>query len=550
MKHMTRSLLTTCALILFLVLVMTTSWAASNVSNHLLNVHVAQSPARTLTIQAQFEQPVGFKLHTTEQPSHLHEFVLPFTQAPQPHGQAPAHPLLATLEWHQQQQHTLLRILTHGDTVAHIQRHGELLQFAFTTTAAATTVTTTEPPVSPIEQTPPNVSFNFQNIAVRELLQLLAAERKLNLVASDSVQGQLTLRLDDVPWEVALNTILQVHGLAQRLEHNILVVAPATEMAQLEADELARQQHKLELIPLVSDYIQINYAKVEDIAQILRTERADMLSSRGTVTIDQRTNTLLIRDTPQHLAAAKELVAVLDVPIKQVIIEAHMVTVRDNISDELGIQWGISEADLEQHNRFDGDFKLTLPVAAPAATLGLQVARFIDNRLLSLELSALERENKGEIIANPRITTANQKQAYIEQGTEIPYVESAASGATSVQFKKAVLGLTVTPQITPDNRVILDLVITQNTRGETVTTPTGPAVSIDTQEINTQVLVENGETIVLGGIYQQQILNDIAKVPWLGDIPYVGVLFRNTAKVAEKRELLIFVTPRIVSNDP
>jgi len=193
---------------------------------------------------------------------------------------------------------------------------------------------------------------------------------------------------------------------------------------------------------------------------------------------------------------------------------------------------------------------VNLPIASPAATIGFQVAKLADGRLLDLELSALERENKGEIIASPRITTANQKEAYIEQGTEIPYVESASSGATSVQFKKAVLGLTVTPQITPDNRVILDLVITQNTRGETVSTPTGPAVSIDTQEISTQVLVENGETIVLGGIYQQQILNDISKVPLLGDIPYVGVLFRTDSQVNEKRELLIFVTPRIVTNTP
>ncbi|SDB40121.1 type IV pilus assembly protein PilQ [Pseudidiomarina indica] len=533
-----------CLMLLF----MTTSHAALLPTNRLLQYHLAPSPDHIVRVQAHFAHPIRFHIHPGQQASVLHEFLLPSTEAlPVPSSTLPSHPLLAHIEWQQQHSGTLLRVQTTRATQAHFQRYGELLQMEFSADE-------TSPP--PPEETPlPTlaeslVSFNFQTIPVRELLQLLADERQLNLVASDSVQGHISLRLDDVPWDLALNTILQVQGLAKRLDHNILVIAPAAEMAQLEADELARQHHKLELSPLVSDYIQINYAKAEELAQILRTERSDMLSSRGTVAIDQRTNTLLIRDTPHHLAAAKELVAVLDIPIKQVIIEAHMVTVRDNISDELGIQWGLSDANGDSTRRVSGDFTLNLPVATPAATLGLQVARFIDDRLLSLELSALERENKGEIIANPRITTANQKQAYIEQGTEIPYVESGSLGATSVQFKKAVLGLTVTPQITPDNRIILDLVITQNTRGETVTTPTGPAVSIDTQEINTQVLVENGETIVLGGIYQQQILNDIAKVPGLGDIPYVGVLFRNDVKVAEKRELLIFVTPRIVSNDP
>jgi len=402
------------------------------------------------------------------------------------------------------------------------------------------------------------ISLNFQDVPVRQLLQILADENNLNLVASESVQGNITLRLENVPWERALETILRVKGLDKRYDENILIVAPASELAQREAEQLESQQRMQELAPLESSYIQINYAKADEIAQILRTDSSDLLSSRGAVTVDERTNTLLVRDTPEQIDTVKAMVKVLDVPVKQVIIEARMVTVRDNISDELGIRWGITEPALDTSvpppwgtgTNVTGDFNVNLPIASPAATIGFQVAKLADGRLLDLELSALERENKGEIIASPRITTANQKEAYIEQGTEIPYVESASSGATSVQFKKAVLGLTVTPQITPDNRVILDLVITQNTRGETVSTPTGPAVSIDTQEISTQVLVENGETIVLGGIYQQQILNDISKVPLLGDIPYVGVLFRTDSQVNEKRELLIFVTPRIVTNTP
>ncbi|WP_417659199.1 type IV pilus secretin PilQ [Pseudidiomarina sp.] len=404
------------------------------------------------------------------------------------------------------------------------------------------------------------ISLNFQDVPVRQLLQILADENNLNLVASESVTGNITLRLENVPWERALETILRVKGLDKRYDDNILIVAPASELAQREAEQLESQQRMQDLTPLESSYIQINYAKADEIAQILRTDSSDLLSTRGAVTVDERTNTLLVRDTPEQIATVKAMVEVLDVPVKQVIIEARMVTVRDNISDELGILWGISEPSVDTSTpppwgagsgtSVTGDFNVNLPIASPAATIGFQVAKLADGRLLDLELSALERENKGEIIASPRITTANQKEAYIEQGTEIPYVESASSGATSVQFKKAVLGLKVTPQITPDNRVILDLVITQNTRGETVSTPTGPAVSIDTQEIGTQVLVENGETIVLGGIYQQQILNDISKVPLLGDIPYVGVLFRTDSQVNEKRELLIFVTPRIVTNNP
>ncbi|WP_417666531.1 type IV pilus secretin PilQ [Pseudidiomarina sp.] len=402
------------------------------------------------------------------------------------------------------------------------------------------------------------ISLNFQDVPVRQLLQILADENNLNLVASESVTGNITLRLENVPWERALETILRVKGLDKRYDDNILIVAPASELARREAEQLESQQRMQDLTPLESSYIQINYAKADEIAQILRTDSSDLLSTRGAVTVDERTNTLLVRDTPEQIATVKAMVKVLDVPVKQVIIEARMVTVRDNISDELGILWGISEPALDTSTpppwgtgtNVTGDFNVNLPIASPAATIGFQVAKLADGRLLDLELSALERENKGEIIASPRITTANQKEAYIEQGTEIPYVESASSGATSVQFKKAVLGLKVTPQITPDNRVILDLVITQNTRGETVSTPTGPAVSIDTQEIGTQVLVENGETIVLGGIYQQQILNDISKVPLLGDIPYVGVLFRTDSQVNEKRELLIFVTPRIVTNNP
>ena len=264
----------------------------------------------------------------------------------------------------------------------------------------------------------------------------------------------------------------------------------------------------------------------------------------------------------------RKLIERLDVPVRQVLIESRMVTVRDSVTDELGIRWGFSDQQSSSSSNqgtsgsaggantiangvipsLDDRWNVNLPASNPAGSIAFHIARLADGTLLDLELSALEQENKGEIIASPRITTANQKEARIEQGVEIPYVQAASSGATTVEFKKAVLSLTVTPQITPDNKIILDLVITQNTRGETVQTPTGPATAIDTQQIQTQVLVDNGETIVLGGIYQQQILSTVSKVPLFGDIPYIGNLFKSTREVNEKNELLIFVTPKIITD--
>jgi type IV pilus assembly protein PilQ len=310
--------------------------------------------------------------------------------------------------------------------------------------------------------------------------------------------------------------------------------------------------------------VQINYAKAQDIAAILKSTENSILTPRGSVAVDERTNTLLLRDTQTSIDEAKALVDALDIPIKQVLIESRMVTVRDNASEALGVQWGVS--DTLTNGAISGSLtgadsiasgvvpsitdrlNVALPVANPAGSIGIQIARLIDGTIIDLELSALESENKGEVIASPRITVANQHEAYIEQGTEIPYVQATSSGATSVEFKKAVLSLKVTPHITPDNRIIMDLVVTQDTRGDTVSTSTGDAVAIDTQEISTQVLVENGETIVLGGIFQQATSNDVRKVPLLGDLPFVGRLFKNSIKVLEKRELLIFVTPKILTD--
>ena len=354
-----------------------------------------------------------------------------------------------------------------------------------------------------------------------------------------------------------IDSLNRTEDLKMRL---YVMVAPSDELAAREAKNLQAQQQVEELAPLYSEYVQINYAKAGEFAELIKNEDTSILSPRGSVSVDERTNTLLIRDTAKSIEDIKRMVNILDIPVRQVIIEARMVTVKDNINEELGIRWGVTDTDGQYatSGSLDGAnsaaagiipalsdrLNVNLPVASPAGALAFQVARLADGTILDLELSAMEKENKGEIIASPRITTANQKEAYIEQGVEIPYQEAASSGATATQFKKAVLSLTVTPHITPDDRIILDLVVTQDTVSDV---QSGSAPAIDTQRIGTQVLVNNGETIVLGGIYQQSIISSVSKVPVLGDIPYFGWMFRNSNNFNEKKELLIFVTPRIVT---
>ena len=405
------------------------------------------------------------------------------------------------------------------------------------------------------------ISLNFQDIPVRTVLQLIADFNGFNLVITDSVSGNITLRLDDVPWEQALDIILKVKGLGKRLDGNVLMIAPAAELAAKEREQLESENAVANLAPLYSEFIQVNYAKVADISEMLSSDKTSLLSERGAVSVDNRTNTLLIKDTAVVIDAVKDMIELLDIPVRQVVIEARMVTVNDSVGEELGIKWGMTSVDTESgisgsiggiestqsgSSSIEQRLNVNLPIGDAAGTIAFQVAKLANGDILDLELSALEKENKAEIIASPRITTANQQTAYIEQGTEIPYVESASSGATSVAFKKAVLSLTVTPQITPDNKVILDLEITQDSVGDTVAAGTGSAVAINTQKIGTQVLVGNGETLVLGGIYQQRTSIDVRKVPLLGDIPYLGALFRSTNNQSDKSELLIFVTPRIV----
>ena len=384
------------------------------------------------------------------------------------------------------------------------------------------------------------ISLNFQDIPVRTVLQLIADFNGFNLVITDSVSGNITLRLDDVPWEQALDIILKVKGLGKRLDGNVLMIAPATELANSEREQLESEQKVAELSTLYSEYIQINYAKAKDIVTLLSGEKTSLLSSRGSVSLDERTNTLLIKDTAAVIDSVKEMLEVLDVPVRQVVIEARMVTVSESVGEQLGVEWSsTSSGD-------DDDLNIDLGFNSDGNSLGFQIAN-IDGDLLDLELSALESESKGQVIASPRITTADGQTAYIESGTEIPYEESSSSGATTISFEKAVLSLEVTPQITPDNKIILDLTITQDSVGEIITSSDGSeSVAIDTQEISTQVLANNGETIVLGGIFQQTVTTSETKVPYLGDIPFLGALFRQTSDSSSKDEVLIFVTPRIV----
>jgi type IV pilus assembly protein PilQ len=410
------------------------------------------------------------------------------------------------------------------------------------------------------------ISLDFQDVPVRQVLQIIAQVNGFNLVTTDTVNGNVTISLSGVPWDQALEMILKIRGLDQRLEGNILLIAPSAELTARETQALQSKQQVQNLAELTSANISVNYARASELATILKSPNGGILSTRGTVSVDERTNTLLIRDTQESIDEARVTITALDIPVKQVLIESRMVTVRDNADEQIGVRWGftgnasdgaVSGSLLAADTANSGSVPSTisdrlnvnLPVANAAGRIGFQIASLVDGNILDLELSALETENKGEIIASPRITVANQQEAYIEQGTEIPFVQSTSSGATSVEFKKAVLSLRVTPHITPDNRIILNLVVTQDTRGDTVSTSTGPAVAIDTQEISTQVLVENGETIVLGGIFQQTSTSDVTKVPLLGDLPFIGKLFSSKARVEEKRELLIFVTPKIITTD-
>ena len=426
------------------------------------------------------------------------------------------------------------------------------------------------------------ISLSFQSVDVRAVLQIIADVADVNMVVSDSVTGNMALRLEEVPWDQALDIIMNAKGLGMRRENNVISVAPLAEIAAREQAELAARQATRNLAPLRSEIIQINYARAADIANILRAGRAEngngnaatgetggrdvsFLSARGQVTVDDRTNSLLINETREKIDDIRRLVARLDIPVRQVLIESRIVVANREFSRNLGVQQGqidtvdnrpqITEPGVEDNAAFetstggnylvDSGYAVDLPASNPAGMISTAIVG--DTFNLNLALSAMESENRGEIISAPRVITANAKEAKIEQGVEIPYLEAASSGAATVEFKEAVLGLTVTPQITPDERVIMDLHVTQDSQGDTISVQGGGSVpSINTRSLTTQVLVDNGETVVLGGIYEQEKRDVSNRIPILGELPVLGVLFRGSERQRDKRELLLFVTPKIL----
>jgi len=426
------------------------------------------------------------------------------------------------------------------------------------------------------------LTLNFQDIDVRPVLQLLADTSGQNIVVSDSVKGRVTLRLQNVPWDQALDIVLRTKGLDMRRKNNVIIVAPQAELAAQEKAELAARKDIQELAPLRTEFMQVDYAKASDMARLVKSSGGgSLLSTRGSVTVDERTNTMLVQDTAEQLTAIRNLVSTLDIPVRQVLIESRIVIVSDDFSRELGVRAGFTRvsSDVKDLMAISGSaqstdsimgsaldnlastgqpfpvqipfgnfdrYNVNMPVANPAGRIALSILNF-DDFLIDLELTAAQNEGRGEIKSTPRVITSNGREAIIEQGVEIPYQESASSGATTTQFKKAVLSLKVTPQITPDDRVILDLTVTKDSVGQLVPSATGGFVpSIDTRNIQTQVLVKDGQTVVLGGIMETEQRDTVKKVPLLGDVPVLGNLFKSKSKTNNRKELLIFITPKIL----
>jgi protein transport protein HofQ len=386
------------------------------------------------------------------------------------------------------------------------------------------------------------ISLEFHETPISVVLQALAEYQQLNLVAAEGVNGNLTLRLDNVPWRQALAVVLRMGKLTMTLDGNVMLIFPEPDVQ----DQQRRQQAMEQQLPLHNLTITLQNADAGEIAQSLKGQRGKLLTERGSVVVDKRTNALLLRDTASALTQLKSWVADMDTPLEQVQLAAQIVTISSEHLRELGVRWGLlADEKPAQSLRID-NFNLDLPVENKTATAGFHLAR-ISGRILDLELSALEQENEVEIIASPRLLTAHQQTASIKQGTEIPYeVSSGASGATSVEFKEAVLGMEVTPKILPNGRITLQLQISQNVPGRSIKQGTGEALAIDKQEIKTQVTVKNGETIVLGGIFQQQNTKGADKVPGVADVPGLGALFKHSNKQHKRRELVIFITPTLV----
>jgi type IV pilus assembly protein PilQ len=417
------------------------------------------------------------------------------------------------------------------------------------------------------------ISLNFQNVEIITLLQVFAEFTGLNLVATDSVKGQVTVRLNDVPWPQALQIVLKSKGLASRQEGRVLWVAPQGEWAQREKIQLDAQAALEAVSPVQMMSMRLQYARATDVAQRLQGAGSGgggrWLSSRGSVLAEPRTNQLFISDLPQRLTEVQKLLTQLDIPVRQVLIEARIVEADDQFGQSLGVRLGAGLAvplrvnqrantlALGAGNAETGAGVVTgnqvkLPAGSAGQTLNTPASFAVSlfnaaaDRFINVEISALEADGRGKVVSRPRVVTADQTKALIEQGTELPYQTASASGATAITFRKANLKLEVTPQITPDGSVVLEVDVSRDSVGQI--TPAGFA--INTKHVKTQVRVEDGGTVVLGGIYEETDRNNEAKVPGLGDVPGLGWLFKNRDQAQRKSELLIFLTPRVMADGP
>ncbi len=409
------------------------------------------------------------------------------------------------------------------------------------------------------------LSLNFQNVEVRAVLQVIADFTGLNIITSDTVGGSLTLRLKDVPWDQALDIILQAKGLSKRKSGNVVLIAPSDELATKEKLALEASLQISELEALRTESFQMSYAKASDVQSLITNKDQNILSKRGRATSDSRTNTLFVNDTPTKLDEVRKLISQLDIPVRQVLIEARIVIADDKWGSQLGAKFNLAAGANRQgrnigvagnidnaHNiasgvrplNADTPISVNLPVAGAAGSLGINILNVASGNLIELELSALESDGRGKVVSNPRIVAPDKKKATITQGTEIPYATQSASGGTTIQFKPAILSLEVTPQITPDDKIIMELEIKKDAVGQIF----GGIPSIDTKTLKTSVLVDNGETAVLGGIFETVVRTDVTKVPVLGDIPFIGNFFKRTQRQQDKTELLIFITPRIIKD--
>ncbi|MDR1530086.1 MAG: type IV pilus secretin PilQ [Burkholderiales bacterium] len=441
------------------------------------------------------------------------------------------------------------------------------------------------------------LSLNFQNVEARAVLQVIADFTGLNIITSDTVQGNLTLRLKDVPWDQALDIIMQTKGLDMRKHDTVVLIAPRDELALKEKQQFEAQQQLSDLEPLQTEVFQLNYQKAENIRGLLSDASQKFLSKRGSAVVDARTNILFVQDTAARLEEVRQLIQKVDIAVRQVLIEARIVIASDGFSRKLGARFGvqagftfnnyavgttgslateptveIDDNDITRETRTPTPWEIAagsilggagypgysdaaglnvnLPISPSAGSLAMTLINLGSGNLINLELSALEADHRGKVVSSPRVITADNQKAVIEQGTEVPYVTPGSGDSpATVQFKKAVLRLDVTPQITPDNRVIMDVEIRKDAIGQRVQLGGGFEVpSIDTKNVTTQIAVNNGDTAVIGGIFEEEILNDVDKVPLLGDIPVLGYLFKTTGRESKKTELLVFLTPRIVKD--